>query len=549
MHLISPLLVALASVSALVFAIPSSPSTSTVVTRGPLDIRIAATAAAYAIHDNSSYGNATDPHNITGYINAYDIHKVHIGRYPASEFFKAATPPPSANCGELTIPQLQLLPGYNTLLAKMKLDHPYKDLAYGRYWSKNEACVASVCSADEAEDHATIKNGTARVSLSYTTGISSETTLTTTKSSTLSIAHTITVGIEIKVFSASASTTFEQSVTNEVTTKTLSSSTTRTIELDGGPFQLCIVKWNVQSCTSVGFARIPFYATGWIAMKPCPEWGIVCPSPIGDLSYYNIDATIPLIDQRSSIMELEGTTRSTSNSNSESGCCPLTGGASQTTICLSSRSNEILVKCVGKCVRAEFKLVPQAQSLEWPFIRPHPPSGNPSPVQSSRHFMRIVQVSDREQIHPRDRRTQFKFPQGTRQIENAVIPLKNLPFDAVTAMFQRAVVANSRALTVLWKFAKNGQRNGHGPRATGAAKLTHCMADPSQTLHSPKYRQHPQSGLPFVSPAIFNSIQWEPAPPILLLTTPSCIGGRVITNHRKSAPIGLSRPCFHGKLA
>jgi hypothetical protein len=40
--------------------------------------------------------------------------------------------------------------------------------------------------------------------------------------------------------------------------------------------------------------------------------------------------------------------------------------------------------------------------------------------------------------------------------------LKTPRSTAVTAVFQRAVVVNSRAVPVPWKVAKNCRRNGHG---------------------------------------------------------------------------------------
>jgi hypothetical protein len=48
--------------------------------------------------------------------------------------------------------------------------------------------------------------------------------------------------------------------------------------------------------------------------------------------------------------------------------------------------------------------------------------------------------------------------------------LKTSRLTAVTAVFQRAVVVNSRAVPVPWKVIKNGQRNGHGTRATGTVE-------------------------------------------------------------------------------
>jgi hypothetical protein len=48
--------------------------------------------------------------------------------------------------------------------------------------------------------------------------------------------------------------------------------------------------------------------------------------------------------------------------------------------------------------------------------------------------------------------------------------LKTSRSTAVTAVFQRAVVVNSRAVPVPWKVPKDGQRNGHGTRATGAVE-------------------------------------------------------------------------------
>ncbi|KAJ7656595.1 hypothetical protein B0H17DRAFT_1146138 [Mycena rosella] len=109
-----------------VSAFPCSPCSN-----GLVDIRVAAASAAYAVHDNSAFGSATDLHNVTGYVDTYDSDKSHIGRYPASEFF-AASPSPTlgVNCGPLTIGQLSVLPGNTRMQAAIKRD------VEGNYWNQ-----------------------------------------------------------------------------------------------------------------------------------------------------------------------------------------------------------------------------------------------------------------------------------------------------------------------------------------------------------------------------------------------------------------------------
>ncbi|KAJ6473923.1 hypothetical protein DFH09DRAFT_1474015 [Mycena vulgaris] len=238
--------------SSAVVTLPPSPSGSA---NALVDIHVAAATAAYAIPDNSTFGNATDPHNVTSYINAYDSHDYHVGRYPASEFFAAATAAAAAkNCGPITTEQLVHLPGYYIMDANIRRD--ISTTSGGpqfqgyQLWTTNEvhrflpaftagvqigfACagtgpfqveagVPAQCDEVEAKTEAIVRGTTGRVRLEYKTGRQSGLTLTTTKSSTLSVGVTVSVGIEIKIFSAGASTTVEQSVTNEESSRSCGS--------------------------------------------------------------------------------------------------------------------------------------------------------------------------------------------------------------------------------------------------------------------------------------------------------------------------------------
>ncbi|KAJ6568542.1 hypothetical protein B0H19DRAFT_1065368 [Mycena capillaripes] len=314
----------------------SLPSPKPGVAPAFVDVRIAAATAAYAVQDN-----ATDPNNTTAYVNVYDSHDYHVGRYPASAFFAAATAG-NSNCGPATTAQIwnQSVPGYPLMDKYIK--YRLRDVApFYQSWATNEvgeqilfscvgegpfkveAGVPAQCDEVEAETDAIVRGTTGRVKLEYKTGRQSALTLTTTKSSTMWIGVTVSVGIEIKVFSASVSTTIEQSVTNEESTSestTLSTETTQSMELDASPNQRCSIKWNVQSCTAVGIARVPFVATGWLAVRAClVDYNTLCGGPI---YYYRLDDNVP-IDQRSSNMELKATTRTKSNGRSDSGCVNL----------------------------------------------------------------------------------------------------------------------------------------------------------------------------------------------------------------------------------
>jgi hypothetical protein len=59
----------------------------------------------------------------------------------------------------------------------------------------------------------------------------------------------------------------------------------------------------------------------------------------------------------------------------------------------------------------------------------------------------------------------LKKPNDRDQVDS-----KTTRSTAVTAVFQQAVVVNSRAVPVPWKVSKRRRRNGHGTRAMGAVE-------------------------------------------------------------------------------
>ncbi|KAJ7829231.1 hypothetical protein B0H13DRAFT_2679920 [Mycena leptocephala] len=363
------LLLLTACASAGIIASTPSSSDGGVANATLVDIRVAAAYAAYAVYDNSTAGNATNPHSAGGYVDAYDIHDTHFGRYPASEFF-AQTPAAAAagaNCGPLEFRQLMSLPGYWPYLdAKVRADlygkgaQPFFPFGYRSHntWttkvcasfplsirpsSAEEGCqgpsqtafscagsgpfpvdagVPAQCDEVEARTSAVVRGTTGRFDFPHhsTPSLALNWLL---ESSTLSIGTTVSVGFEIKAFSASASTTVETSVTNEESrsvSTTLSTEVTQSLELDAPVNSTCSIEWKVQSCVAVGVAHVPFFATGWVTVEPC--YGLEEHACIDKYWYFNLDAIIPAAD-RNSVMDVSATTRTRSNGNSVSGCTPL----------------------------------------------------------------------------------------------------------------------------------------------------------------------------------------------------------------------------------
>ncbi|KAJ7658325.1 hypothetical protein DFH06DRAFT_449108 [Mycena polygramma] len=310
-------------------AMPSLPVTSSVDLPAPIDIKIAAATAAYAVPANATGGSGS--HNNTDYVDLFDIRSVHVGRYAAADFLAAASAVGQrTNCDALSPEQVKTLRGWPSLLAAIGGD--YRGILEGpRFiWTVSGAstqigfsCAGEgpynitgelKCTEQQLAVMGNSTGSTGVVTASYTAGIASSLTLTTTKSSTLSVGVTVSVGVKCDIFEAGASTTVTTSVTNEdskVIQDTLSVQSTLAVQMTPtGPNSHCELKFNTTSCTSTGVVKVPFVATGWILTGRCTNGynGGYCYPEFGDV-YFNIDANLPDPKLRQSVMELQGATK------------------------------------------------------------------------------------------------------------------------------------------------------------------------------------------------------------------------------------------------
>ncbi|KAJ7699848.1 hypothetical protein B0H16DRAFT_1835495 [Mycena metata] len=323
------MLVALAGAVASL-AMPSLPAASTVEVHMPVDIKIATTRASYAVHVNST--GAASPNATSDYIDLFDTQSAHIGRYTAAEFFAAASGDSGENCNALSAAQVQLMRGWTVLR-----DQPFSwdGRIYSgvrNVWTANEGGIqlASSCTGPGpftiiggeptcSEYLQTVrgesKGNTGAVTATFSTGTASSLTLTTTKSSELSVGVTVEVGVQIKIFSASTSVTRTETVKNENSKSTQDTiSVQNSLEIIMDPPTLnsnCELKLCHQH--SSGILKVPFIATGWIAVDFCTDGFPPFFCATWSIGYLSIDANLPDVKLRSSEMEVRGSTQGTLN--------------------------------------------------------------------------------------------------------------------------------------------------------------------------------------------------------------------------------------------
>ncbi|KAJ6462680.1 hypothetical protein C8R47DRAFT_1158288 [Mycena vitilis] len=320
--------------AATAFAIPA---VSIVGLQPHLDIKLAASRAAYALPVSFAAAASGSQDVSSDHIDLFDAHSTHIGRYAASDFFAAATAVvvPNQNCNAMTPAQVKLMRGSNILLAQPFSWDGRTYSGFRNIYTANQGGIhtAFACTGPgpfnvtgggepSCSEYLQVVKGvstgnTGTVTATYTSGSESSLTLTTTRSSEISTSVEVSIGVQIKIFSGSTTVTRTETIQNEnskTTQDIISVQNSIGIEMiPTGPNSVCELKYNVQSCTSSGIVKVPFIATGWIAVEVCVNSPLPGPDGIpvfcGEwaIGYLSIDANLPEVRLRSSEMELRGT--------------------------------------------------------------------------------------------------------------------------------------------------------------------------------------------------------------------------------------------------
>ncbi|KAJ7655553.1 hypothetical protein DFH06DRAFT_479292 [Mycena polygramma] len=179
--------------------------------------------------------------------------------------------------------------------------------------NESPSCVTSTQTSS-----GTLVGTSGSVALSAQEGTSSSTSITTTKTSDWSVGVSLTAKIGIPdIVDATTTATTSVSVANTLSnavTTTSSNQQTQTISMDAADGETCSLTFTSKSCTGTGTGSIVMIATGW-------AWFEYSKKVQGH--YYwalNLESTIPDASQRSSSIDFTAAISATNDSQYKGTC-------------------------------------------------------------------------------------------------------------------------------------------------------------------------------------------------------------------------------------
>ncbi|KAJ6491622.1 hypothetical protein C8R47DRAFT_435013 [Mycena vitilis] len=174
------------------------------------------------------------------------------------------------------------------------------------------------CVTSTQTSSGTLVGTSGSVALSAEEGTSSSTSITTTKTSDWSVGVSLTAKIGIPdIVDATTTATTSVSVANTLSnavTTTSSNQQTQTISMDAADGETCSLTFTSKSCTGTGTGSIVMTATGW-------AWFEYSKKVQGH--YYwalNLESTIPDASQRSSSIDFTAAISATNDSQYKGTC-------------------------------------------------------------------------------------------------------------------------------------------------------------------------------------------------------------------------------------
>ncbi|KAJ6580385.1 hypothetical protein DFH09DRAFT_294391 [Mycena vulgaris] len=174
------------------------------------------------------------------------------------------------------------------------------------------------CVTIEKVSKGKVVGAAAEVALAFKTGMSTTTSVTTTRSSTIGLGVTATVGFEVGVVKGSGSTEFTASVTDEQGkgfADTQSFESSDQITLKAPENSECYLQFNVTTCTTNVVAEIPITAVGYVWFSKTIY--------NGKAEKFQLKWFPGLAKLNPSTMRLEGVASTRSASNYEGFCKPI----------------------------------------------------------------------------------------------------------------------------------------------------------------------------------------------------------------------------------